>query len=66
MFGYWLIVLSGANRLLPFYDNQYIAKYPEANDLVVPVIMVDKSDRTIEFINNFCKAGSLAKPERVI
>ena len=58
--------LSSGNQLLQFYDNQEIAKEPEADDQVVPVIMGEKCDGTIDFIDNFFKAGALAKTERVI
>ena len=59
-------MLSGANQLLWLYDNQEIDKEPESDDPVVPVIMVDKLDGTIECINNFFKAGALDKSKRVI
>ena len=52
--------------LLQIYDNQDISKEPEVDDQVVPVIMVEKSDGTIDCISNVSKARAPAKPERVI
>ena len=66
MFGDWFIVLSSSNQLLEIYYNQDIAKEPEADDKVVPVILVDESDGTIYCIDNFFRAGALAKPERIV
>ena len=66
MFGDWLIVFSSANHIIWLYDNQCIAKETEADDPVVPVITVEKSDGTIDWIDNSFKEGAPAKPERVI
>ena len=66
MFGDQLIVLSSYNHILQLYDKQEIAKDPETNDQVVPVIMVGKQDDTIDCIDNVLKAGVPAKPERLI
>ena len=65
MFVDWLIVLSSANQILWINDNQDIAKQPEADDPVVPVIMVEKLDGTIDCINIVFKEVVPAKPERV-
>ena len=45
-------MLSSDNQLLRLYDNQDISKEPEADDQVVPVIMVDKLGGTIDYIDN--------------
>ena len=66
MLVYWFIVLSSANQLHLFYDNQEISKEPEADDQVVPFIMVDKSYSKIDCIYNVFKAGDLSKSERLI
>ena len=66
MFVDQLIVFSSANHILRLYYKQQISKEPESDDQVVPVIMVDKFDRTIDYIDNVFKAGAPAKPERVI
>ena len=66
MFGYWLIVLCSANQILRVYVNQEISNYPEADDPYLPVIMVDKSDGTIDCMDYFSKAGAPAKPEIII
>ena len=66
MFGDWVIVLSIDNKLLQLYENQEIAKEPEAGDQVVTFIMVDTSDGTIDCINYVFKSGATAKSERVI
>ena len=66
MFGDWVIVLSIDNKLLQLYENQEIAKEPEAGDQVVPFIMVDTSDGTIDCIYDVFKSGAPDKSERVI
>ena len=66
VFGYWLIVLSSSNQPLWLYDNQYIDKDPETDYPVVPVIMVEKLDDTIDCIDNDFKALTHDKPERVL
>ena len=63
MFGDWLIVLSSANTILWLYYNQDIAKDPEDDDQVVPVIMVEKSYGTIDCINNVFKSEVMDNPE---
>ena len=50
-------MLYSANRIIWRYDNQEIFKEPEADDQVVPFIMVDKPDGTIYCINNGIKSG---------
>ena len=66
MFGDFFIVMSSANQIILVYDNQDIAKDPEANDMVVPVIMVEKLDGTIDCMDDVFGSGAPAKPERVI
>ena len=55
MFEYWLIFLSSDNRLLQLYENQDIAKEPVDDDQVVPFILVEKLDGTIDCIDNFSR-----------
>ena len=62
MFGDFFIVMSSANQIILVYDNQDIAKDPEANDMVVPVIMVEKLDDTIDCIDNDFKELTHDKP----
>ena len=66
MFGNRSIMLYSVNQLLLLYDNQEFVKDPEADDQVVPVIMVAKSYGTIDCIDNVFKAGAPEKPERLI
>ena len=66
MFGDWLIVFSDDNQLLRIYDNQDIAKDTEADDQAAPVIMVEKSDGTIDCIDHVLTAVDQSKPERLI
>ena len=66
MFVDWLILLSSANQILQPYDNQDIYKEPKADGQLVPVIMDEKLDGTIDCIDNVFKAGAPAKYERVI